>query len=59
MRRFLHEARRRGRRQVTLEVAEANESAIQFFSTQGFKPACRLAAYYGGRYDGLRMTHNL
>ena len=59
MRRFLQEARRRGRRRVTLEVAEANERAIQFFSIQGFKPVCRLAAYYGARYDGLRMTRNL
>ena len=59
MRRFLQEARRRGRRRVTLEVAEANERAIQFFSTQGFKRVCRLAAYYGGRYDGLRMTRDL
>ena len=59
MRRFLQEARRRGRRRVTLEVAKANERAIQFFSTQGFKPVCRLAAYYGARYDGLRMTRDL
>jgi ribosomal protein S18 acetylase RimI-like enzyme len=44
---------------VTLEVAAANERAVQFFSTLGFKPVRRLAAYYGGRYDGLRLGRDL
>lgn len=59
MRRFLDEAKRRGSRRVTLEVAEANERARPFFATLGFKPVRRLAAYYGGRYDGLRLGRAL
>ena len=57
--RFLDEAKRRGSSRVTLEVAEANESAIQFFAIRGFKPVRRLPAYYGDRYDGLRLGRAL
>ncbi len=59
MRRFLDVAKRRGSSHVTLEVAEANERARQFFATRGFKPVRRLPAYYGDRYDGLRLGRAL
>lgn len=59
LRRFLDEAKRRGSSRVTLEVAEVNERARQFFATLGFKPVRRLPAYYGGRYDGLRLGRAL
>lgn len=59
LRRFLDEAKRRSSRRVTLEVTEANERARQFFATQRFKPVRRLAAYYGDRYDSLRLGRAL
>lgn len=59
MRRFIEEAKRRGSKRVTIEVAMANTRAIRFFTNQGFNPVRRLPAYYGDRYDGLRMQRRL
>ncbi|HXF93667.1 MAG TPA: N-acetyltransferase [Nitrospiraceae bacterium] len=59
LRRFIEEAQRRGSKRVTIEVARANTDAIRFFTNRGFSPVRRLPAYYGGRYDGLRMRRQL
>ncbi len=59
LRRFIEEAKRRGSKRVTIEVAMANTGAIRFFTNHGFEPVRRLPAYYGGRYDGLRMRRQL
>lgn len=59
MRRFIEEAKRRGSKRVTIEVAMANTHAIRFFTNRGFSPVRRLPGYYGDRYDGLRMRREL
>jgi ribosomal-protein-alanine N-acetyltransferase len=59
MRRFIEEAKRRGAKRVTIEVATANTGAVRFFTNRGFDPVRRLPAYYGNRYDGLRMRREL
>ena len=56
-RRFLAHAHRLGYRGVTLEVAVPNRGAQRFFSGLGFRRPRRLAKYYNGRVDGLRMTY--
>ena len=55
-RRFLAHARRLGYRGVALEVAVPNHAARRFFSALGFRRIRRLAKYYNGRVDGIRMT---
>lgn len=56
-RRFLAHAHRLGYRGVTLEVAVPNRGAQRFFAGLGFRRLRRLAKYYSGRVDGLRMTY--
>ncbi len=56
---FLQAARENGCRTVTLEAAVANEAAIRFFITHGFRRIRRLPSYYGGGVDGVRMKHDL
>ena len=55
VRRFIEDAKQRGCRSVTLEVALANEEVIRFFSNRGFKQCRYLRAYYSPRHDGIRM----
>lgn len=55
-RRFLAHVRRLGYRGVALEVAVPNRAAQRFFSRLGFRRIRRLAKYYNGRVDGIRMT---
>lgn len=56
LRSFLRQARRRGCRQVTLEVSTANEVGRAFFSNHDFRTARTLPNYYGRGFHGLLMT---
>jgi ribosomal-protein-alanine N-acetyltransferase len=44
---------------VNLELRSANDGARAFYEKLGFKSAGRKAAYYDGREDAVRMTHDL
>ena len=44
---------------VNLELRSTNDGARAFYEKLGFKSAGRKAAYYDGREDAVRMTHNL
>ena len=44
---------------VNLELRSTNDGARAFYEKLGFRSAGRKAAYYDGREDAVRMTHNL
>ena len=44
---------------VNLELRSTNDGARAFYEKLGFKSAGRKAAYYDGREDAVRMTHDL
>jgi ribosomal-protein-alanine acetyltransferase len=44
---------------VNLELRSTNDGARAFYEKLGFMSAGRKAAYYDGREDAVRMTHNL
>jgi len=44
---------------VNLELRAANDSARAFYEKLGYREVGRKAAYYDGREDALRMTHDL
>jgi ribosomal-protein-alanine N-acetyltransferase len=44
---------------VHLEVRANNAAAQAFYEKLGFRPTGRKAAYYDGREDAVRMTHDL
>lgn len=51
----LAQAKRRGARQMFLEVAEANPAARALYRAQGFRAVGRRKGYYGGGADALVM----
>jgi ribosomal-protein-alanine N-acetyltransferase len=44
---------------VNLELRAANDGARAFYEKLGYRPAGRRPAYYDGREDAVRMTHDL
>jgi ribosomal-protein-alanine N-acetyltransferase len=44
---------------VNLELRSTNDGARAFYEKLGFRSAGRKAAYYDGREDAVRMTHDL
>lgn len=44
---------------VNLELRATNDGARLFYEKLGYREAGRRNAYYGGREDALRMTHDL
>ncbi len=50
---------RRGARMVYLETAANNLAAIDFYRKLGYVEAGRIAGYYQGRLDALRMVKQL
>ena len=52
-------ARTAGTFVVQLEVRASNDDAHRFYQRLGYREAGRRVAYYGGREDALRMTHDL
>lgn len=44
---------------VRLELRASNEAARQFYLRLGYRDAGTRPAYYSGREDALRMTHDL
>lgn len=44
---------------VNLELRANNDGARSFYAKLGFRETGRKAAYYDGREDALRMTHDL
>jgi len=44
---------------VNLELRATNDSARAFYEKLGYREVGRKAAYYDGREDALRMTHDL
>jgi len=44
---------------VHLEVRANNDGAQAFYEKLGFRETGRKAAYYDGREDAVRMTHDL
>jgi [ribosomal protein S18]-alanine N-acetyltransferase len=52
-------ARTAGTFVVQLEVRASNDGARRFYERLGYREAGRRVAYYGGREDALRMTHDL
>ena len=44
---------------VRLELRATNDAARLFYERLGYRDAGRKAAYYDGREDALRMTHDL
>ena len=56
LRSFIAEARRRGCRQVALEVSPANEAGMAFFARHGLRTVRRLPHYYGRNRPGLLMA---
>ncbi len=55
MRRFMTEARRRGCRRVTSEVAVANEESLRFFTRREFSLFQQLPAYYSPKHAAVRV----
>ncbi len=49
-------ARRRGLREVTLEVRTDNDSAIRLYARNGFRPGKLLRGYYPDGTDARRMS---
>jgi ribosomal-protein-alanine acetyltransferase len=52
-------ARTAGIFKVHLELRAMNEGAQAFYAKLGYRSAGRKAAYYDGREDAVRMTHDL
>jgi ribosomal-protein-alanine N-acetyltransferase len=52
-------ARTAGIFKVHLELRATNDGARSFYAKLGFREAGRKAAYYDGREDAVRMTHDL
>jgi ribosomal-protein-alanine N-acetyltransferase len=52
-------ARTAGIFDIHLELRASNDGARRFYERLGFKDAGVKAAYYAGREDALRMTHDL
>jgi ribosomal-protein-alanine N-acetyltransferase len=52
-------ARTAGIFRVDLELRATNDGARQFYAKLGFKEIGRKTAYYDGREDAVRMTHDL
>lgn len=52
-------ARTAGTFVVQLELRATNDGARMFYERLGYREAGRKVAYYGGREDALRMTHDL
>lgn len=52
-------ARTAGIFKVNLEVRAGNDGARSFYEKLGYRPAGRRLAYYDGREDAVRMTHDL
>lgn len=52
-------ARTAGIFEVRLEVRAHNDGARAFYERLGYREVGRKPAYYGGREDALRMTHEL
>jgi ribosomal-protein-alanine N-acetyltransferase len=44
---------------VNLELRATNDGARSFYEKLGYREAGRKAAYYDGREDAVRMTHDL
>jgi ribosomal-protein-alanine N-acetyltransferase len=44
---------------VSLEVRATNETALAFYASLGYRPVMRLAGYYQGREDALRLSRDL
>jgi [ribosomal protein S18]-alanine N-acetyltransferase len=59
LRSFLKEARHRGSRAVSLEVAVANRQALRLFFWHGFRVVHQLPRYYSPTHDALRMRLDL
>jgi ribosomal-protein-alanine N-acetyltransferase len=52
-------ARTAGIFKVNLELRATNDRARVFYEKRGYRLAGRKAAYYDGREDAVRMTHDL
>jgi ribosomal-protein-alanine acetyltransferase len=52
-------ARTAGIFKVHLELRASNDGARLFYERLGYRSAGRKAAYYDGREDAVRMTHDL
>jgi ribosomal-protein-alanine N-acetyltransferase len=52
-------ARTAGIFKVDLELRATNDGARKFYAKLGFKEIGRKKAYYDGREDAVRMTHDL
>jgi ribosomal-protein-alanine N-acetyltransferase len=52
-------ARTAGIFKVNLELRATNDRARSFYEKLGYRVAGRRAAYYDGREDAVRMTHDL
>jgi ribosomal-protein-alanine N-acetyltransferase len=57
--RFLRDAKARGCRRVSLEVAVPNEAARRLFDRAGFRTLRTLPGYYGGTIDAVRLRASL
>ncbi len=55
MRALAERGRRRGQREVSLEVREDNAAARGLYEKQGFRVVARLPRYYAGTDPGVRM----
>ena len=52
-------ARTAGTFVIHLELRALNDGARRFYERLGYREVGRKVAYYGGREDALRMTHDL
>ena len=55
MQKFIREAKQRGCKRITLEIAVANEVGRAFFEKLGFHEYRRVHSYYGPKVDALKM----
>jgi ribosomal-protein-alanine N-acetyltransferase len=56
---FIEDARGRGCKKVTLEVATANSVGLAFFTKHGFRELRKLPRYYGRNLHGLFMSADI
>jgi len=56
LRRFMHGAKARGCRRISLEVAVPNVEARRLFEHADFRPIRTLTRYYGSTADAVRLT---
>jgi ribosomal protein S18 acetylase RimI-like enzyme len=59
LRSFIEQARQRGCRTVTLEVAIDNKTGLAFFTTHGFREVRTLPHYYGRDLHGLFLSADI